>query len=89
MPKRGASRVHACGMCCSVQALIRIDDRGQMVLPKDVRERAGLHGGDKLALMTLEKDEHVCCIVLTRANDLGATVKEMLGVSMADEGESE
>ncbi|MDD4904419.1 MAG: HgcAB-associated protein [Candidatus Bipolaricaulis sp.] len=89
MPKNGTQRVGVCGTGCSVQALVRIDDRGQMVLPKDVRDKAGLRGGDKLALTTVEKDGRVCCLVLTRADDLGATVRTMLEASTADEGEEE
>jgi AbrB family looped-hinge helix DNA binding protein len=80
--------VDACRECCRVQALVRVDDRGQMVLPKDVRERAGLRGGDKLALSVLEKDGRVCCLVLTRADDLGAVVKRILDAATG-EGESE
>ncbi|MCX6093402.1 MAG: HgcAB-associated protein [Candidatus Bipolaricaulota bacterium] len=82
MPKRRTKGSNdACGECCSVQALVRIDERGQMVLPKDVRERAGLRGGDKLALSMIEKDGRVCCLVLTRADDLGVTVRGMLGLA--------
>ncbi|GAB4305592.1 MAG: hypothetical protein Kow0097_04190 [Candidatus Bipolaricaulota bacterium] len=33
-----------------MEALIPVDERGQMVLPKQVRERLGLRGGDRLAL---------------------------------------
>jgi AbrB family looped-hinge helix DNA binding protein len=89
MPKRRTNKaVDACGECCHVQALVRIDDRGQMVLPKDVRERAGLRGGDKLALSVLEKDGRVCCLVLTRADELGAVVKRVLDAATG-EGESE
>ncbi|WP_243670830.1 AbrB/MazE/SpoVT family DNA-binding domain-containing protein [Methanoculleus chikugoensis] len=39
----------------------------QMVLPKDVREKAGIRPGDKLALITWEKDGEVCCLALMKA----------------------
>ena len=67
-----------CG-CLKVQALVNVDDRGQMVLPKSVREKAGLKGGDRLALTTIEKDGEVCCIVLTRADQLVQIVQSTLG----------
>ncbi len=38
-----------------------------MVLPKDVREKAGIRPGDKLALITWEKDGEVCCLALMKA----------------------
>ncbi len=76
--RRAVGDKDARGGCCAVQALVRIDDRGQMVLPKDVRERAGLRGGDRLALTTVEKDGRVCCLVLSPVDELGITVRGML-----------
>lgn len=70
--------VAECG-CLQVQALVTVDDRGQMVLPKSVREKAGLKGGDRLALTTIEKSGEVCCIVLTRADQLVQIVQSTLG----------
>ncbi len=40
--------------CCKVDALVTIDGRGQIVLPKDIRARAGIEGGDKLAVISWE-----------------------------------
>ncbi len=67
-----------CG-CCKVEALITVDERGQMVLPKDVRDKAKIHGGDKLALTTIEKEGEVCCLLLTKADDLVTVVQATLG----------
>ena len=67
-----------CG-CLQVQALVHVDDRGQMVLPKSVREKAGIKGGDRLALTTIEKDGKICCIVLTKADELAQIVQSTLG----------
>lgn len=64
--------------CCSVQAVVSVDERGQMVIPKDVRERAGIRPGDKFALVTWEKDGQVCCLSLVRAENLAEMVREML-----------
>lgn len=36
--------------CCKVESVISIDERGQMVLPKETREKANIYAGDKLAL---------------------------------------
>jgi len=38
--------------CCKIEALISVDGRGQMVLPKEIRDRADIHTGDKLALVS-------------------------------------
>lgn len=65
--------------CCRVEALVSVDERGQMVLPKDLREKAGIKAGDKLAVSSWEKDGNVCCIFLTRAEELADMVKDFLG----------
>ncbi|MFC2105518.1 HgcAB-associated protein HgcC [Candidatus Bipolaricaulota bacterium] len=65
--------------CYKVQALISVDERGQMVLPKDVRKRAGIEGREKLALTTIEKDGKICCILLTKADELVQVVQSTLG----------
>jgi len=69
---------------CKVEALVSVDERGQMVLPKDIREKANIRAGDKLALTCWEKDGKVCCISLTKAEDLTEMVKNMLGPVMKD-----
>ena len=38
--------------CCKVESVVSIDERGQMVLPKEIREKANIHSGDKLALVS-------------------------------------
>jgi len=67
-----------CG-CYKVQALVTVDERGQMVLPKDVRKRAGIEAREKLALTTIEQDGKICCIVLTKADALAQVVQSTLG----------
>ena len=73
----------SCG-CYKVQALISVDARGQMVLPKDVRTRAGIEGKDKLALTTIERDGKICCILLTKADELVQVVQSTLGAFTQD-----
>jgi len=67
------------GGCCQVTSLVSVDERGQMILPKEIRERAGIKAGDKLALVAWEKDGAICCLTLIKAGELGGMVKEMLG----------
>ena len=65
--------------CCKVESVISVDERGQMVLPKEIREKANIRPGDKLAITSWEKDGKVCCISLIRAEELAEMVKGMLG----------
>lgn len=64
---------------CKVEAIVSMDERGQMVLPKELREKVGLKAGDKLAVATWEKDGKVCCITLIRVEELVSIVKDRLG----------
>lgn len=65
--------------CCKVESLISVDERGQMVLPKEIRDKANIHAGDKLAVVSWEKDGKVCCLTLIKADELAGTVKGILG----------
>ncbi len=67
---------------CKVESIINIDDRGQMVLPKELRDRANIHAGDKLAIISWDKDGEVCCIYLIKADRLAERVKDFLGPMM-------
>jgi AbrB family looped-hinge helix DNA binding protein len=62
-----------------VEAVLSLDERGQMVLPKEVRERAGIQTGEKLALISCEKEGKVCCLALIRAGELSGMVRGILG----------
>jgi len=70
--------------CCNVEALVSIDERGQMILPKEIRDKANIHAGDKLAVTCWEKDGEICCISLIRAEQLTEMVKSVLSPIMKD-----
>jgi antitoxin PrlF len=70
---------------CRVEAILGVDERGQMVLPKDVRERAGIQTGEKLALVSCEKDGRVCCLALMKAEDLSGMVRGILGPLLGEQ----
>jgi antitoxin PrlF len=70
--------------CCKVEALVGIDERGQMVLPKETREKAGIKAGDKLAIISCEKNGKTCCLTMIKADELTGMVKDMLGPMLGD-----
>lgn len=72
------------GPCCNVEAVVSIDARGQIVLPKDIREKAGIEPGDKLAVIAFESDGKVCCISLVKSDAFADSVKGMLGPMMSE-----
>jgi antitoxin PrlF len=67
-----------------VEAMVSIDERGQMVLPKELRDKAGIHAGDKLAVVSMEKNGETCCLSLIKAESLTGMVKGMLGPLMEE-----
>ena len=68
--------------CCKVESIVSVDERGQMVLPKEIRERAKIGAGDKLALVSMEKDGKICCLSLIKVEKLESMVKSILGPVM-------
>lgn len=70
------------GGCCQVESLVSVDERGQMVLPKDVRQRAGIRPGDKLALATWQGGRGVGCIFLVKTEMLTGALRSVLGPAL-------
>jgi len=65
--------------CCSVEAIVTVDARGQIVLPKELRSQAGIKTGDKLAVVSMTSGGRVCCLSLMKAEELAGTVRDVLG----------
>jgi antitoxin PrlF len=72
------------GSGCRVEAVLSVDERGQMVVPKDIREKAGIKTGDKLVLISWEKSGSICCLALIKVENLSGMVKDVLGPLMHD-----
>lgn len=64
--------------CCTVESVVSIDERGQMVLPKELREKAKICPGDKLVVIAMEKEGKFCCLSLIKAEDFEEMVKSLL-----------
>ena len=65
--------------CCKVESVVSVDERGQMVLPKDLREKANIKAGDKLAVVSWGQNDGITCLTLIKVDDLSSLVKQMLG----------
>ena len=70
--------------CCRLESVVGVDERGQMVLPKELRRRAGIRAGDKMAVIAWEQDGEVCCLSLVRAERLTGMVQTLLGPMMSE-----
>ncbi len=69
---------------CRMVAVIAMDGRGQIVLPKSLRDRADMKAGDRFCVVSSESDDKVCCISLLKADEIDQTVKDILGPIMKD-----
>ena len=77
----------SCGCCnenerCCIEAVVSVDSRGQIVLPKEIRDRAGIETGDRLVLIGWEKDSEVCCLSLVKTDKITGMVADYLGPMM-------
>jgi len=72
----------SCGVntdTCRIDAVITMDAKGQVVLPKDLREKANFKPNDKIAVVACEKNGEVCCIMMLKAERLRDAVSKTLG----------
>jgi antitoxin PrlF len=67
------------GDTCRIDAVITMDAKGQIVLPKDLREKANIKPNDKIAVVACEKDGEVCCIMMVKAEKLVGALTKVLG----------
>ncbi len=74
--------------CCSVESVVTVDERGQMILPKEIRDKAGIRPGDKLVLVSMKQDDRFCCLLLIRAEAFEELVPGLLSPLRATRGKS-
>ena len=60
------------------------NDRGQMVLPKDIREKAKVSAGEKLAVVLCTKGDSESYICLIKVENLGDMVMDFMGPMAAN-----
>ena len=67
--------------CCE------IEERGQLVFPKDVRIKFNLKAGEKFAMVSCVNDKGLCCFTLVKTNAINdlvtKTLSPMLGGLMS------
>jgi AbrB family looped-hinge helix DNA binding protein len=69
---------------CDLEALVNIDDRGQILLPKELRKKAKIISGDKLAVVTCENNGEVSVIALIKSDNISEMIKNFLGPTMGE-----
>jgi antitoxin PrlF len=82
MGKNQSPDLGCCGSeksCCKVEAIITVDAKGQIVLPKDVRDKLEITPGEKLALVVISDGTKPCCATLMKASWLSEKASDFLG----------
>ena len=64
--------------CCNIESVITVDDRGQMVLPKELRDKAKINAGDKLVVISCERDNEINGFFLLKSDEFNKMVKNYL-----------
>ena len=61
--------------CCHVEGVVHLDSRGQIVLPKNLREKMNLKEGDKLVVISMNDKGKIASISLMKSNRFDGMVK--------------
>ena len=61
-----------------IEAIINCDERGQIMLPKEIRKRLNINPGDKLALLNCTPEEGKLCLAIIKVDSLEELVKDYL-----------
>lgn len=69
---------------CTIEAVLSVDERGQMVLPKEMRIRAGIRPGDRLVAISWEREGRICCILLYPVEQLDEPVRAVIAPMVKD-----
>lgn len=60
-----------------IAGVVTISRKGQILLPKHLRDKARIKPSDKLIVMTLEMENEVHCILLLKTEELAETATRM------------
>ena len=69
--------MNSCGPNCRIDSVVTIS-KGQIVLPKGLRQRASFEPNGKIALISFEKEGEICCVLMIKAERLGEAVAKTL-----------
>ena len=81
--------------CVQIEAIVSFDDRGQLVIPKELRKKFQLKAGDKFALISCmtngddggcctPSDSALCCFTLVHTDQLKGMVTQAIGPMMSE-----
>ncbi len=63
----------------SIEAIVSCDERGQLVLPKDIRKTLDILPGDKLAILKCSTKDNRVCLTIIKSSSLEELILSYLG----------
>ncbi len=60
--------------CFEIEAIVSFDERGQLVLPKDLRKKFDLKAGEKFLLISCTNAEGLCCFSMVKTNAVNGII---------------
>lgn len=75
----GACSPKGSAECCTLEAVLSVDERGQLVLPKELRTRAGISPGERMAVVSYrDTSGAICCITLVKTTAVAHAVRSVI-----------
>lgn len=68
--------------CCHVEGIVTVDSRGQIVLPKNLRDKMEIDQGDRLMVIAMKDKGRITSISLMKADTVDNMVKIILKPTM-------
>ena len=80
-----------------LEAIVSFDDRGQLVIPKDLRKKFNLKAGHKFALISCikssscsdgdcqESKDEICCFTLVSTDQIKTLLPHIIGNSLPNQ----
>ena len=63
--------------CCKMEGIVNVDERGQVTLPKGIRDKVNIQTGDKLAVISWEEGKNFVISLLKAENVTECSVSGM------------
>ena len=62
-----------------IEAVLTVDSKGQILLPKELREKANIKAGERLVAITgCDERVEICCLILVKADIIDEQLKAIL-----------
>jgi len=84
--KQSKTNKSSSSQCCEVEAIVSFDDRGQLVIPKELRKKFNLKAGEKFAMVSCTNENGLCCFTLVKTAQINDIVGQALSPMLSNIG---